>query len=57
MWRRCSAIWCSCRSRSSLAWLPVLVVSVFTCFLGSLVAVPVASFYIQNAAYHREVLS
>lgn len=40
-----------------LAWLPVLVVSVFTCFLGSLVAVPVASFYIQNAAYHREVLS
>ncbi|WP_216916188.1 MULTISPECIES: hypothetical protein [unclassified Synechococcus] len=40
-----------------LAWLLVLVVSVFTCFLGSLVAVPVATFYIQNAAYHRGVLS
>jgi hypothetical protein len=39
-----------------LAWLVVLVVSVFTCFLGSLVAVPVATFYIQNAAYHRGVL-
>ena len=38
-------------------WLVVLVVSVFTCFLGSLVAVPVATFYIQNAAYHRGVLS
>jgi hypothetical protein len=40
-----------------LAWLLVLVVSIFTCFLGSLVAVPVATFYIQNAAYHRRVLS
>ena len=40
-----------------LAWLLVLVVSIFTCFLGSLVAVPVATFYIQNAAYHRGVLS
>ena len=40
-----------------LAWLLVLVVSIFTCFLGSLVAVPVATFYIQNAAYHRVVLS
>jgi hypothetical protein len=38
-----------------LAWLLVLVVSIFTCFLGSLV--PVATFYIQNAAYHRGVLS
>jgi len=40
-----------------IAWLLVLVVSIFTCFLGSLVAVPVATFYIQNAAYHRGVLS
>jgi hypothetical protein len=40
-----------------LAWLLVLVVSIFTCFLGSLVAVPVATFYIENAAYHRGVLS
>ncbi len=40
-----------------LAWLLVVVVSIFTCFLGSLVAVPVATFYIQNAAYHRGVLS
>ena len=40
-----------------LAWLLVLVVSLFTCGLASLVAVPVATFYIQNAAYHRGVLS
>ncbi|MBM5822762.1 MAG: hypothetical protein FJ082_10005 [Cyanobacteria bacterium K_Offshore_surface_m2_011] len=40
-----------------LAWLLVLVVSIFTCGLASLVAVPVATFYIQNAAYHRGVLS
>jgi hypothetical protein len=35
----------------------VLVVSILTCGLASLVAVPVATFYIQNAAYHRGVLS
>ncbi len=40
-----------------LAWLLVLLVSILTCFLGVLVAVPVATFYIQNAAYHRGVLS
>jgi hypothetical protein len=40
-----------------IAWLLVLVVTIFTCGLGSLVAVPVATFYIQNAAYHRGVLS
>ena len=41
-----------------IAWLLlVVVVSIFTCFLGSLVAVPVATFYIQNAAYHQGVLS
>ncbi|KEF42534.1 MAG: hypothetical protein ER33_05655 [Cyanobium sp. CACIAM 14] len=40
-----------------VAWLLVLVVSVFTCGLASLVAVPVATFYIQNAAYHQGVLS
>ncbi|MEA5389703.1 hypothetical protein VB738_00385 [Cyanobium gracile UHCC 0139] len=40
-----------------LAWLLVLVVSLFTCGLASLVAVPVATFYIQNAAYHRGVIS
>ena len=40
-----------------LAWLLVLVVSVFTCGLASLVAVPVATFYIQNSAYHQGVLT
>jgi hypothetical protein len=40
-----------------LAALLVLVVTVFTCGLGALVAVPVAAFYIQNAAYHEGVLS
>ncbi len=40
-----------------LAWLLVLVVSVCTCGLGALVAVPVATFYIQNSAYHQGVLS
>lgn len=40
-----------------LAWLVVLVVSVCTCGLGALLAVPVSSFYIQNAAYHKGVIS
>lgn len=40
-----------------LTGLVVGVVSVVTCGLGALVAVPVASFYIQNVAYHRGVLS
>ena len=40
-----------------IAWLLVLVVTISTCGLASLVAVPVATFYIQNAAYHQGVLS
>jgi hypothetical protein len=40
-----------------LAWLLVLLISVCTCGLAALVAVPVATFYIQNAAYHHGVLS
>jgi hypothetical protein len=40
-----------------LAWLLVLVVSVCTCGLGALLAVPVSSFYLQNAAYHKGVIS
>jgi len=40
-----------------IAWLLVLVVTIFNCGLGPLVAVPVATYYIQNAAYHQGVLS
>jgi hypothetical protein len=40
-----------------LAWLLVVLVSVCTCGLGALLAVPVSSFYIQNAAYQRGVIS
>ncbi len=40
-----------------LAFLVVIVVSVCTCGLGALVAVPVSTFYIQNAAYYKGVLS
>jgi len=40
-----------------LAWLLVLVVSVCTCGLGALLAVPVTSFYLQNMAYHKGVIS
>lgn len=40
-----------------LAWLLVLVISVCTCGLGALLAVPVSTFYVQNAAYHRGVIS
>ena len=40
-----------------LAWLLVLVVTLCTCGLGALLAVPVSSFYLQNAAYHRGVIS
>lgn len=35
----------------------MIVVTLVTCGLGALVAVPVSSFYIQNVAYHRGVLS
>lgn len=40
-----------------LAWVLVLVVSVCTCGLGALVAVPVSTFYLQNAAYHKGLIS
>ena len=40
-----------------LAWILVLVVSVCTCGLGALVAVPVSSFYLQNLAYHKGLIS
>jgi hypothetical protein len=40
-----------------LAWLVVLVVSVSTCGIGALLAVPVSTFYIQNAAYSKGVIS
>ena len=40
-----------------LAWIVVVLFSVCTCGLGALVAVPMANFFIQNAAYHRGVIS
>ncbi len=40
-----------------LAWVLVVVVSICTCGLGALVAVPVSSFYLQNAAYHKGLVS
>ena len=40
-----------------LAWLLVVLVSVCTCGLGALLAVPVSSFYLQNAAYNKGVIS
>lgn len=40
-----------------LAWLIVVVVSICTCGLGALLAVPVSSFYLQNAAYHKGLIS
>lgn len=40
-----------------LAWLLVVVVSVCTCGVGALVAVPVSTFYLQNAAYHKGLIS
>lgn len=40
-----------------LTWLLVAVVSICTCGLGALVAVPVSSFYLQNAAYHKGLIS
>jgi hypothetical protein len=40
-----------------LTWLVVVVVSVCTCGLGALVAVPVGTFYIQNSAYHQGAIS
>ncbi len=40
-----------------LVWLLVVLVSVCTFGLGALLAVPVSSFYLQNAAYHKGVIS
>ena len=40
-----------------LAWLLVVLVSLCTCGLGALVAVPVSSFYLQNAAYYKGLIS
>ena len=40
-----------------LTWLLVAVVTVCTCGLGALVAVPVSTFYLQNAAYHKGLIS
>jgi hypothetical protein len=40
-----------------LAFLVLVVVTVCTCGLGALVAVPVSTFYLQNAAYRKGVLS
>jgi H+/Cl- antiporter ClcA len=37
--------------------LVVVLVSVCTCGLGAVVAVPVSAFYIQNAAYHKGIIS
>lgn len=39
-----------------LACLAVTVVTLCTCFIGLLVALPVATFYIQNSAYRQGVL-
>ena len=40
-----------------LTWLLTVIVSLCTFGLGALVAVPVNSFYLQNAAYHKGVIS
>lgn len=40
-----------------LAFLVVMVVAVCTCGLGALLAVPVSTFFIQNAAYYKGVLA
>lgn len=40
-----------------LAWGLVFLVTVFSCGIGALVALPVSSFYLQNAAYHEGLIS
>lgn len=40
-----------------LTWLVVMVVSICTCGLAALIAVPVSTFYVQNVAYNRGILS
>jgi len=39
-----------------LVWLVVGLVTLFTCGLGALLAVPVSSFYVQNAAYDKGLI-
>jgi uncharacterized membrane protein len=41
----------------ALVGLLVFLVTLATCGLGAILAVPVSTFYIQNAAYHKGVLS
>jgi uncharacterized membrane protein len=40
-----------------LTTLLVLVVSICTCGFGALLALPVSSFYLQNAAYSKGLIS
>lgn len=39
-----------------LTWMVVIVASICTCGLGALLAVPVASFYLQQLAYSKELV-
>jgi len=39
-----------------LVWLIVALITVFTCGLGALLAVPVSTFYVQNAAYAKGLI-
>jgi hypothetical protein len=39
-----------------LVWLIVALITLFTCGLGALLAVPVSSFYVQNAAYAKGLI-
>ncbi|WP_259702829.1 MULTISPECIES: hypothetical protein [Synechococcales] len=39
-----------------LVWLIVVAITLFTCGLGALVAVPVSTFYLQNAAYAKGLI-
>jgi len=39
-----------------LVWLMVALITLFTCGLGALVAVPVSTFYVQNAAYAKGLI-
>ena len=40
-----------------LTTLLVLAVSICTCGFGALLALPVSSFYLQNAAYNKGLIS
>lgn len=39
-----------------LAWLLVALVALCSCGLGAVLAVPMSSFYLQNAAYHKGLI-